>query len=170
MIFAVLATGPSLTQAAADSVRHLRRVAVSDAYLLAPDAEALVANDAAWWREHPEAKSFQGDKYCGAALPGVQQIRKVKGIGTDTNSGLCGLHIAILRGATRVLLFGLDLHDRNGLHFFGPHLRNKNPTPGRFSIFLDQFAAYPVPKNVEVLNCTPDSALTRFPFAECVPC
>jgi len=169
-MFAVLATGPSLTQSAADSVRDLRRVVVNDAYRLAPDAEALVANDAAWWREHPEAKSFRGDKYCGADVPGLQRISKVQGIDTATNSGLCGLHIAILRGATRVLLFGLDLHDRNGLHFFGPHLRNKNPTPSRFSIFLDQFAAYPVPKNVEVLNCTPGSALIRFPFAESVPC
>lgn len=176
-IFAVLATGPSMSQELADSVRHLRRVVVSNAYLLAPDAEAMVANDAAWWRTHPEAMTFRGDRYCHADVKGTIRVPPGRAIAPATNSGLAALHVAIKRGARRVYLLGLDMKvplDAAGKpiaeksHYFGAHKSNPNPTPQRFRIFLGQFATYAerLPHGVEIFNATPGSALHIFPFAD----
>lgn len=165
--FAILATGPSLTSEIVESVRNLRRIAVSNAYSLAPDAEAMAANDRAWWMTHPEALTFKGDRYCHADAKGTIRPQQHVHIVSASNSGLVALHVAICRGATRVLLFGFDMHSRNGMHYFGPHLKNPNPTPARFLIFMKQFLEYSkrMKSGVEVFNCTPGSALKVFPFS-----
>lgn len=163
MIFAVLATGPSMSQAVADSVRHLRCVAVSNAYQLAPWAEAMVSVDIAWWKHHPEALAFPGRKFCVGQVEGTEQY-KIPG---GSNSGLYGLHVAHMLGATRILLLGFDMH---GTHYFGPHPKKrvenaghyelKNTPPHRFEVFKRQFAYW---KRCEVINCTPGSALDCYP-------
>lgn len=62
MIYAVLASGESMNQALADSVRGKCKVlAVSDTYLLAPWADGLVSADAGWWRN--KSPQFDGKKY-----------------------------------------------------------------------------------------------------------
>ena len=59
MIFSILATGPSMSQAVADRARELGSVlAVNDAFELAPWADGLVANDINWWRARPHAKAL----------------------------------------------------------------------------------------------------------------
>lgn len=61
MIFAVLATGPSLASEDVERVKgRFHVIAVSDAFRLAPWADALVSADAAWWKAHPDAKDFAG--------------------------------------------------------------------------------------------------------------
>jgi hypothetical protein len=166
MIFAVLATGPSLTQAVVDSVRdRCKVVAVSDAYRIAPWAEALASTDSKWWKAHPEAFEFAGQKFTAAPsfvpLAGVERMP----VDTATNSGLLGLMVAVKLGATRVLLCGLDMHSP-GQHFFGRH-----PAPLRSSeqrhldMHKKQFLHYR-PRGVEIINCTPGSALTVYPMGD----
>jgi len=166
MIFAVLATGPSMSQAVADSVRdRCRVVAVSDSYRLAPWADALASTDGKWWKANLEALDFAGQKFTAApsfiALEGVERLT----VDTGTNSGLLGLMVAIKLGATRVLLCGLDLHSP-GNHFFGKH-----PAPLRSSeqrhleLHKRQFRAYR-PRGVEIINCTPGSALDVYPMGD----
>lgn len=167
MRFAVIATGDSLTAEQVAKVRHLRTVAVSDAYKLAPWAEALVSVDKAWWLYHkPE---FDGRKFSLLPVPGIETER-LKGMTTETNSGLRGIQVAVEDlGATEVLLLGFDL---GGSHFFGPHpapLKNTDTRPGRFDVFKRQFAGYR-PKGVSIINCTPGSALTCYPKAELDAC
>ena len=170
MIFAVLATGPSMSQAVADSVRdRCRVVAVSDAYRLAPWADAMASTDGKWWKAHPEAMEFRGRKFTAAPdfirLDGVERLP----VDTATNSGLLGLMVAVKLGATRVLLCGLDMHSP-GQHFFGRH-----PAPLRHSeqrhleLHKRQFRAYR-PRGVEILNCTPGSALDAYPMADLNAC
>ena len=60
MICVILAPGESMSRDLADSVRHLPTIVVSNAYELRPDAMALVANDAAWWRAYQQARTFAG--------------------------------------------------------------------------------------------------------------
>lgn len=168
MIFAVLATGPSMSQAVADSVQgRCKVVAVSDAYRLAPWADALVSSDAAWWNQHPEALNFAGKKY--GAMPDfkpVEGVERLK-IGSGTNSGLLGLHVAVMLGATTILLAGFDL---GGSHFFGPHPAPlKNTTPERFEVFKKQFAHFK-PRSVRIVNCTPNSGLTCYPMGDLDAC
>lgn len=156
-----------MSQAVADRLRGIGRIAVNDAYRLAPDAEALAANDAAWWKAHPAALSFAGRKFSCSPMPKpVEVVLATDVIGRGSNSALLAVHVAIRYfGATLVELHGVHL---KGSHFFGPHVAPDlaNTTEKRFRIFGQQFAAYAatLPPGVEIVNCTPDSALTCFPF------
>lgn len=170
--FAILATGPSLTQEIVDKVRgRCGAIAVSDAYRLAPWADALVSQDKAWWRHHPEALEFAGRKFIGVppdTIRGVEQADRVGAITSGTNSGLLGCHVAVtVFKATRILLLGLDLQ---GNHFFGRHPEPlKNTKPERFAVMRKQFEQWPH-KGVQVINCTLNSSLRCFPFGDLDAC
>lgn len=159
-IWAVLAPGGSLTPEvvtqACDGVRGV--VAVSNAYQLAPFADALVSGDSAWWHANPEALKFRGLKYSAGLVKGVTRLGHMAG----KNSGLMGVKVAVMLGATHIHLHGFDMH---GTHFFGSHPEPlKDPTEASFQRFRGQFAKYK-PRGVVILNCTPGSKLTCYPFA-----
>lgn len=164
MIFAVLATGPSMNEAVAEAVRGKAKViAVSDAFRMAPWAEAMVSTDAAWWRASPDAIGFKGRKFSIASVDGVEKIDCEGAIANGSNSGMLGCHVAVKLGATRILLCGFDMR---GSHYFGPHKAPlKNTRPRRFDVFQDQFARFK-PRGVQILNCTPGSALRAYPMAD----
>lgn len=142
-----------------------RVVAVSDSYKLTPWADAVASTDAAWWKAHPEALAMPCPKF--GAMPDFRAIDGVERllVDTSTNSGLLGVMVAVRLGAKRVLLCGFDLHSP-GEHFFGRHPAPlKSTSADRMEVFKRQFAAYR-PRGVEILNCTPGSALTCYPFAD----
>lgn len=160
MIVAVLATGPSMSQDVANRVRGLRTVAVSDAWRLAPWAEAICSTDAAWWQANPEALECRAEKYCVA-----QDFNKPVGVtrlpmSSGSNSGLLGLHVALRMKPELIVLLGFDMR---GSHFFGKHKPPlKNTDENRFGVFRRQFAQVHL-GGVKVFNCTPNSALDCFP-------
>jgi hypothetical protein len=168
---AVFATGPSLTKEQCEDVQHLPAVAVNDAYRLAPWADVLYAADGEWWRHHPDALKFEGLKVSCMSSSPVHQLQQggVEGfderlthIRTGGNSGYQAIHLAIQAKASRVLLYGFDMH---GEHFFGRHpapLRNTEPE--HYVRWLPRFAALNG-RGAEIINCTPGSALTCFTFA-----
>jgi hypothetical protein len=165
MTWCVLATGASTSPALMLRVRELPCIAVNNAYLDAPWARALVANDATWWRNHPQARTFAGEKWCGDQTVKYVQWMPPKGVcGTHSNSGLRALDLAIRHyGATRVLLLGVDLC---GTHYHGDHpLPMQNPDADRFALFRRQFETYArgLPDSITVLNCSPVSTLECFP-------
>jgi hypothetical protein len=161
--FAVLASGPSMSRQLADYVRgKCRVVAVSDAYRLAAWADALVSNDRNWWNVHPDAMKFAGQKFCGGRSHGTQHLPFDPNFGSGVNSGLQGVRVAKLLGATRILLLGFDLSASAGAHFFGNHPAPlRNTAPARFRAHISQFRNWRGP---EVINCTPNSALKQFRF------
>jgi hypothetical protein len=170
MIFAVLATGPSMGLGVARSVMgRCSVVAVSDAFVLAPWADALVSTDHSWWRHHPEASAFKGRKFSGMVdYQNVEGVEKLAGENA-TNSGLLGVKVAVLMGATKVLLCGFDLHSP-GQHFFGRHGGSlRSTTAQRMEAFKRQFERYQ-PRGVEIINCTPDSTLRVYPTASLDAC
>jgi hypothetical protein len=154
-----------MSQEIADFVRgKCKVVAVSDCYLLAPWADALVSHDPAWWQHHKEAMRFAGRKFCGRFHPGTEQLPFEAGFTEGCNSGLQGMRAARIMGATRILLLGFDLSDANGQHFFGAHpTQLASTTPQRFADHLKQFGKW---KGAAVVNCTPNSALTLFPMGD----
>jgi hypothetical protein len=175
-VFAVLATGPSLAPEQVARVRHLRVVAVSNAYTLAPWAEALVAQDRAWWRAHPDALEFAGRKFsCMPLSAEVEEVPKCGLIRSGTNSGLLGIEVARRLGAAKVLLLGFDLH---GSHFFGRHVGEKlkntedDKRPGGgYARMQRQFHEWAQGhKGLQVINCTPGSALRAFPMRSLDAC
>lgn len=161
-LFCVLATGPSMSQAIADQVRGKCRVlAVSNAYALAPWAEALVSHDRAWWRAHPDAFDFAGEKYCKFELHGTKTFCPLE-MPMGCNSGLMAMYVARHLGAKKILLCGFDMH---GSHYFGPHDESRGlkiTTEKRFRQHINQFHAFSGP---EVVNCTPGSALDVYQMA-----
>lgn len=168
--WAVLATGPSMSQAVTDLVRgRCQVVSVSDAYRLAPWADVLVSCDKAWWDEHPDALDFKGAKYgCMPEFHAVSGVERFKAP-SGSNSGLLGLMVAVSLGATKVLLCGVDMHSP-GEHFFGKHPAPlKSTTEDRMQIFKRQFDRYH-PKGVDIVNCTPGSALNCYPKGDLVEC
>ena len=160
--FAVLGTGESLSLADIEKVRHkFRVIAVSDAFRLAPWAEALVSQDMSWWRVNSDALQFEGRKFSVRPdLPGIELLEPGS-IQSGTNSGLAAVELARRLGATQIVLLGFDLH---GTHFFGRHPETlKHTDAQQFARmnrqFLDWAKVHPVP----VVNCSPGSKLDAFP-------
>lgn len=159
--WAVLASGPSMSQEVADSVRGLRVIAVSNTYELAPWAEIRVSNDRTWWVNNPKALDFEGEKFCGLCIETPKTVTKFPGAISGGNSGLLALQVAVSKGAKRILLFGVDLC---GSHYFGDHPSPlRNPSEKRFETFQKQFAFFK-PAGVEIINCSPESKLRAYPF------
>jgi hypothetical protein len=185
----VAASGPSLTPAVAERCRDYRVLAVNDAYRLMPFAEVLYCCDAEWWELHRGCPGFLGEKWsshsvrphpendkaAAAEKYGLRLVagRDGEGFSTDSgvihygsNSGFQAINLALLMGAKRILLVGFDMHSRNGRHFFGNHpepLSNYVRYEGLVPYF--QRAAALLPPGIEIVNCTPGSALDCFPMA-----
>lgn len=84
------------------------------------------------------------------------------------NSGFQATNIAILFGATRIILCGFDMREVAGKkHFFGSHPKHLNPNQN-FGAWRRGFAeaAKALPSHIEIINATPESALTCFKFMD----
>lgn len=167
MIVALLAPGPSATREQAEAVWPLPLGVVGCAYQLAPWADFIAASDAAWWRKYPEAMQLP-ERYCMAAgVDGVERVRSK--IATCANSGVLALEVAKLKGATKILLLGFDMH---GSHFFGQYRNGlTNTDHARRKTHMQQFAAWRrMNPGIEVLNCLSTSSLLCFPKRELAEC
>ena len=83
------------------------------------------------------------------------------------NSGFGAIQLACWMGATRIYLLGFDMHARNGTHFHGGYRCTVGEAYDQklemFRKELEDFAPKFVAAGVEVINLSPDSALTCFP-------
>lgn len=115
---AVLASGASLTQEVADSVKHLPRIAVRRAFRLAPDADMLVSLDGppnhGFWEE---SRDFAGLRICGvecdldalyANIPAELVALDPVGEIQIRNNGLAAIRLAAQSGANTIILLGFD--------------------------------------------------------------
>jgi hypothetical protein len=178
---------PSLNKADVDYARSRvdLTIAVNSSYKLAPDATLLYAADAKWYGWHKGAvaphkvgaesyPAFTGKlKYCMSRTPwypDVQILRRgpMSGLSLDPakvalghNGGFQAINVAVHFGATKIVLLGLDMRGR---HFHAEHTDRTVPP---FAVCLQRFATLVEPlkaAGVEVINCTPKSALTVFPM------
>jgi hypothetical protein len=182
---AVLASGQSLTQEAAEKVRHLPRITTNASYRMAPDADVLYASDVTFWQHQEYAGALQcnGLKVCVEQIPGIypylpDEIMVVRHGGTHGftdepgkiktggNSGYAATHLAASMGAKRILLLGLDLC---GERWHGRHPNGlTNPKQPSFTSWIRNFrtlAPALKTRGIEVLNCSPISRLDAFPKA-----
>ncbi len=164
MRFCILATGPSMSQALAESLKGENCIVVNNAFELAPWAMALCAQDHNWWRVHPEAHQFAGRKFTANRIAGVETIA-CEYVQRQSSSGVLALEVAHMLGATEIHLHGFDNH---GTHYFGKHPAPLNTTtPGRYEVFQQQFAdigKFLEKQGIKVVNKTPGSALRTFPI------
>lgn len=160
--WALLAPGPSASAELAQKLRGFKLGVVNCAYQLAPWADFIAAADSAWWRRYPDALKLQAKKF---AMSTVKDVKRVSvGPMSICNSGVLAMECAKLEGATRILLFGFDMH---GTHFHGPYTNGlRNTAPHQRAQHFKQFADWGrANKKIEVMNCTPRSALQCFPTA-----
>lgn len=178
MTFVILATGQSLSMAQIDYVKEQREksagkltvMVVSDAYRLAPWADVMVSFDVNWWRKNQRAADFEGIKFCASPCwGGIGHYRDIYNMPQGCNSGLYGMYVARYLGAQKIILLGFDMW---GTHFFGQHPEGlKNTNEKRFRDHIFQFESWK--DGAEVINCTPESSLIKFPMMtiqEALPC
>ncbi|MBN8292821.1 hypothetical protein JI664_12675 [Rhodobacter sp. NTK016B] len=141
----------------------------------------LFACDYAWWDKTKGWEEFPGQKLCieerACRKFGLGYVRCMKPddriflepkgtVGWGGNSGFHCLNLAIQFGVKRVLLVGYDMTVANGLHWHGAHpVGLNNPRQGSVSRWrraVDAAAKIAAAQGVEVLNCSPGSALTRY--------
>lgn len=190
-----IASGPSLTQDDCDYVRGKARViVVNTSYERAPWADALYACDDVWWRWqhefdkltrkprwHPRRPAFEGLKFAmdknAARWPGVTVLKNLgpdglsldpRGLKHGKNSGYAAIGLAVLLGASRVVLLGYDMQrgPKGEEHWHPNHLQHRdNPFPQ----FLRLYGTLVEPlkaAGVEVVNCSRRSALRCFPMSD----
>lgn len=165
----------------------LRRViAVNTSYQRALWADVLYACDEPWWSLY-DSKVKSGewtwfpcdcwtlDERAVRAYPHrrLHHIRSMPspGLGRQpgvihqgANGGYQAVNLATQAGARRVVLLGFDM---KGEHWHGSHPQPlTNPRPYLFELWIKNFARMAQdlgPAGIEVVNCTPGSALTCFP-------
>ena len=79
--------------------------------------------------------------------------------------GLAHRFIELGQGAPKIILLGYDCRTgRTGRHYFGDHPQGLVTTRSYMS-WLKRFATIaPVAYGLEIINCTPGSAMTWFPM------
>lgn len=182
----LVASGPSAKDVDLEKVRGKARVVViNNSWKLAPWADVLYASDGRWWQSVKGCPEFQGRKITqdnGAAKHyGLDLIKVVPHryelvmeppghVGWFGHSGGHVLNLVLQWGVSVVKLVGYDLSIRNGLHWHGRHSRGlNNPTAmniERWRRLLDEQAERISALGVEVVNCSPGSALRNFPKGE----
>ena len=92
---------------------------------------------------------------------------------TGGNGGYQAIHLAVHAGASRILLCGYDMRFvNNQVHWHGRHANPlRDAGEGIFPQWLDWYATLVEAlelreEKVEVLNCTPGSALRGWPKVE----
>ena len=184
----ILGGGPSMNRATADYARGKARVIAVNSQgidvqtkgepipALAPWADVLYAGDPKWWNDpfnQPRALAFAGLRVTMRDLipfPEVLSLEKSElrqpyderpsHIVQGGNSGYQAIHLAAQFGAKRILLCGYNM---NGGHWFGNYHSRKLNTRPSFSTWvtqLSQLFAKLAQMGVEVINCTPHSAMS----------
>ena len=186
----ILASGASLTLAQCEQVQVWREsagaaarrcIVINTTFERAPWADVLYACDAPWWRKyHAQVQQQFGgalwtqDKEATREF-GVRWIesRRAPGLGKTPglihqggNGGYQAINLAYQAGAAKLILLGYDMH---GTHWHGRYENGlPNTSPHLFKTWVEGFAALAADlerEGVEVVNCTPGSALTCFTMA-----
>ncbi len=185
----VAGSGPSLTQEIAGLCRNVPVIAVNDAWRLFPFARILYACDNNWWAVHRGVSEFKGEKWSShgdafhndkrdvARRYGLCLVRgrDEEGFSFDPrfihygqNSGFQAANFAghCLGWGGRIALVGFDMRKVGGRrHFFGEHPETLRSTQRGYDLWPEIFrrAGLSLPTGIEIVNCTPESALTCFP-------
>lgn len=171
----VAAPGPSLVPVEGHPI-----IAVQDAYKLVPWADVMYGCDPKWWANY--AGDFKGELWSThheetnnnkEDAQSKWGVRCVKGdhatrfsmdpsvIHYGSNSGFQAVNLAIHFGCTTIVLVGFNL---KGCNMF----RAGDGDGSKYAAFIKNFqsAAEKLPPHIQIINATPDSALTCFPHME----
>lgn len=186
----VLASGPSLTAEICEKVRWRKTIAVNSSCMLAPWADVLFFTDSGWYEPRRAAVAgwpglvISMSRTAKRELP--DKVKRVKGEGDPAlpprfpppgagvvqqgrSSGHTAISVAVALGARRVALLGYDMRvvaDREHCHqeYTGP--RDLGIYANDFVPAFNGWRAAAEAVGVEIINCTPGSAIAEFSFAD----
>lgn len=155
------------------------------AYMLGPWISVLYFCDARFFRLHSEGiNNFHNIKATCASAFGTElegRLANVKRLKRDykpglssrpdticwnSNSGAAAINFAVLAGAKRILLLGFDMLSQEGethWHSVYGNIRTHKNTFKRFLVKFPDIARDAKKRGVEILNVSPNSAITVFP-------
>lgn len=177
----ILASGPSLRSFDGRLPEGVRTITTNSTIFNYPKADVAFGADFYWWKLNQAAVRKASRAQCwtvdrtaaeryglsfvrGAETGGLHETR----VNVNGNSGAACINLAALFGAKRILLLGMDMkHGPKGERHWHP----EHPKPcGQQSCFddwlykFDALARGCERKGIEVVNCTPGSALRAFPM------
>lgn len=179
-----IATGASLTREDVDYCRGKAVIyAVKEAHILAPWADHLHAADHDWWDRVKGLKEFQGNKYvCDQAtakrwgLNWLQYDYKLawstkqgliatgSGDGkTGGNSGFQAVNLAVLQGATEIILLGYDCGHAGGDEHFWTGTVKRDHRPSNYNMMIKGWHNAAPHIKIPVYNASRFSYITCFP-------
>lgn len=188
----ILGCGPSLAKTHTAALRGQHVIAINDSYLRAPWASVLYFCDGLkWWNANKDEVTahFRGrylvTSYSDGIPPKIPSVHTLHLTGAEgleddpgclrhgSNSGYQAINLAYHFGARRIVLLGMDMRADNG-HCHWRTRPQQEPSPESFHKTLQrhmlpkfQSLVEPLRKaGVEVINCTPGSALTVFPMRQ----
>lgn len=183
---AVVAGGPSLQGFDWERLRGVPLVAINRALEVLPFAPVLWWSDSRFWRMHRAAIEAHAAIWKATCqinyipednVPGVvTQYRFTghsgfddnrKNLRSGNNSAYACIHLLAHLGARKIVLLGVDMrHGAGGrTHFHDGHgLLHQEETMTRLMVpFFDTLAAPLAERGIEVINASPQSALTTWP-------
>lgn len=177
----ILGGGPSLTPEQVTLAKAYRRIACNNSFMLDPTVDVVCWNDDRWWHWNKERlQAFRGrymvtwgqsPLYIKAGIKQLQHLyrdaftldpAKISG----QNAGHGAINLAYHFGVKRILLLGFDMTSTRGHNWHSYHIRHAKERmyTETFIPQLEKAAPILVEHGVEVINCTPESALQCFPF------
>jgi hypothetical protein len=186
---AILGGGPSLTLDQVASAKRFHRIATNEAFRLDPNVEVLCWGDMSWyalrWEElakHPAPlkigwlkdslplpKTRPGidPRWMRAERKSPPAIQLYPDTIGGLNTGHGAINLAMHFGAKRILLLGFDMTNARGYNWHVLHQFHAGDEKIRkFFVPQMEMAAKELSSiGVEVINCSPGSALTCFPIA-----
>jgi hypothetical protein len=190
----VIGNGPSMLAPTAPRPRPSDMVKVlvaNGGYKLHPDASVLMCSDRHWLAANPDLSGFTGPEVIVTRPEAVRRedprmwatnhafIEKVRGdIFADAttlveghNSTSTNISLAVLRGARRIILLGVDLAPGKDMRrrTYDDSVDNVQQAAARYERQVRHLGlqAYWVKRRgIEVLNCSPKSKLTCYPYAD----
>jgi len=166
-IAVVVGSGPSARYAPLELLRNRAKfIVINDSWKLAPWADILFACDVAWWDQNNGCPEFKGRRV--TASPNCMKKYNIDLFcSVGTNSGLRGIFLAQRLGANPICMVGFDMHPNNGVHWHEARKNLREPGPNEMLVWRQEteWAAERFKeKGVQVINCTPGSALTKYPY------
>lgn len=186
---AIIASGHSTKTAEVQKLKNrIHCIVINENYQLCPWADILYSCDTDWWRlRWKETQSFKGIKLAFGAQP-VDMIKDLHhinirqqhniyvdeflfdqpgAVGSGGNSGFQMVNLSAQFGATGIGLVGFDMRIYNSIHWHGSHPSPlRNPDAGQLDVWcrkLDGNAHVLKEQDIDVVNCSSISALTKFP-------
>jgi len=162
-----IASGPSLTLQDCELVRKSGHptVVTNTTFRLCPWADVLYGFDSRWWKEYEEElKTFNGEKLAASSIA-ANYGAHWKPVGYR-NSGVCAIALAMVRGASKVVMLGYDVGFWDGRkHWHEDYADLPNATtieewPAQFAHLAKQARL----RGVEIVNASRRTALGCFPL------